>query len=150
MVRIRVRSIPIVLVAALAACGSSGAARGTSTTPPPGAPAAGARPAGADYSAESLCRRLDELSTRCPAFNLGRTERGKCMQMFAQIAGGSKDPEALKTPTTRCLVEQTECDQIVACMAALSDGRMDPIAGNEPNCASQASGRMLTGQPDLP
>jgi NAD(P)-dependent dehydrogenase (short-subunit alcohol dehydrogenase family) len=35
-------------------------------------------------------------------------------------------------------------------MAALGDGRMDPIAANEPNCASQASGRMLTGQPDLP
>lgn len=34
-------------------------------------------------------------------------------------------------------------------MAALEDGRMDPVAGNEPDCATQASGRMLSGQPDL-
>ena len=34
-------------------------------------------------------------------------------------------------------------------MAALDDGRFDPIADNEPNCATQASSRMLTGRPDL-
>ena len=34
-------------------------------------------------------------------------------------------------------------------MAALSDGRLDPIAGNEPNSATQASSRMLTGRPDF-
>ena len=34
-------------------------------------------------------------------------------------------------------------------MAALGDGRLDPVAGNEPVGATQASGRMLTGRPDL-
>jgi NAD(P)-dependent dehydrogenase (short-subunit alcohol dehydrogenase family) len=34
-------------------------------------------------------------------------------------------------------------------MAALNDGRMDPVAGNEPDSATQASSRMVTGRPDL-
>lgn len=35
-------------------------------------------------------------------------------------------------------------------MAALNDGRLDPIVGNEPNSAAQASSRMLTARPDFP
>jgi len=34
-------------------------------------------------------------------------------------------------------------------MAAIAEGRFDPAPGNEPVGATQASGRMLTGQPDL-
>jgi NAD(P)-dependent dehydrogenase (short-subunit alcohol dehydrogenase family) len=33
-------------------------------------------------------------------------------------------------------------------MAPLNDGRLDPIVSNEPNSATQASGRMLTGRPN--
>lgn len=35
-------------------------------------------------------------------------------------------------------------------MAAIAEGRLDPVPGNEPIGATQASGRMLSGRPDLP
>lgn len=119
----------------LAACGSSGSARGTTTTPaspPPSQPAV-------EHTPESVCRRLAETASRCSEIGFGRVEMRRCIRSFEEAARTKFGQDLLKTGG-QCLTANTGCEQIYQCLQVVTGGDQPLRACDEDPGAGQRVG----------
>jgi len=114
----------LVLVAVLAACGSSTATPRSPSPPAPSSPSPPApstqpRPA---VTAEAFCEHFDKLARKCERFANARMERATCLtDVRATLAGHNARFSAIAT----CVVEHDDCDAVLDCVAA---DQPDPTA----------------------